>query len=121
MNYIDLHIHSNYSDDGQFEPKKIIEFCLEKGIRYFAIADHNSVKSIAETKKYCENKSIDVVSAVELDCNFNGVNLHVLGYGVDYNNPIFNEIEENIIFQEQEASSELPHPKEGGASWEVSN
>lgn len=104
MSYIDLHIHSNYSDDGEFEPKEIIEFCLEKGIRYFAIADHNSVKSIAETKKYCENKNIDVVSAVELDCNFNGVNLHVLGYGIDYNSPIFNEIEENIIFQEQGAS-----------------
>ncbi|WP_238881934.1 PHP domain-containing protein [Clostridium sp. YIM B02551] len=104
MSYIDLHMHSNYSDDGEFSPKTIVDLCLEKKLKYFSIADHNSVKAISEAKKYCQDKNITIIPGIELDCTINGVNLHLLGYGVDYNNPIFNEIEENIISQEQFAS-----------------
>ena len=33
MSYIDLHMHSYYSDDGEFEPKQLIDLCLEKNIK----------------------------------------------------------------------------------------
>ncbi|MHC1684286.1 MAG: PHP domain-containing protein [Clostridiaceae bacterium] len=104
MSYIDLHMHSSYSDDGEFTPRELVDLCLERGIKYFSIADHNSVKAIKETKEYCEDKEIEIIPSVELDCTINGVNLHLLGYGVDYNSEIFNEIEESIISQEQSAS-----------------
>lgn len=104
MSYIDLHMHSIYSDDGEFQPKELVELCLNKNIRYFSIADHNSIKAIGEAKKYCRDKDIEIIPAVELDCIINGVNLHVLGYGIDYEKPIFNKIEEDIIVQEQVAS-----------------
>lgn len=104
MSYIDLHMHSNYSDDGEFKPEQLVNLCLENKIRYFSIADHNSVKGIKEAKEYCSNRDIEIIPSIELDCTINNVNLHVLGYGIDYNNKIFNEIEENIIKQEQTAS-----------------
>lgn len=104
MSYIDLHMHSYFSDDGEFTPKELVDLCLENNIKYFSIADHNCVKGIEEAKKYCGDKEIEIIPAVELDCTINKVNLHVLGYGIDYHNPIFHEIEENIIAQEQEAS-----------------
>ena len=104
MSYIDLHMHSVYSDDGEFQPKQLIDFCLDKKIKYFSIADHNSVKAIDQAKEYCKDKDIEIIPAVELDCTIDGINLHVLGYGIDYHNPLFNEIEENIILQEQIAS-----------------
>src|SRR5476649_1090261 len=104
MSYIDLHMHSNYSDDGEFSPKTLVELCLEKKLKYFSIADHNSVKAISEAKKYSENSDIVLIPGVELDCTINGVNLHLLGYGINYNDPIFNKIEEDIISQEQSAS-----------------
>ncbi|MBM6838217.1 phosphatase, partial [Clostridium saudiense] len=34
MSYVDLHMHSSYSDDGEFSPKELVELCLEKGIKY---------------------------------------------------------------------------------------
>lgn len=104
MSYIDLHMHSYYSDDGEFEPKQLIDLCLEKNIKYFSIADHNSVRGIKEAKEYCVGKSINIIPAIELDCTFNEINLHVLGYGIDYDKTVFYDIENNIIKQEQFAS-----------------
>ncbi|GKU23689.1 phosphatase [Clostridium folliculivorans] len=106
MSYIDLHMHSYYSDDGEFKPQMLVDFCLDKNIKYFSIADHNSVRAIKEAKEYCANKDIEVIPAIELDCTIDKVNLHVLGYGIDYNKKIFHKIEESIITQEQIASKE---------------
>ena len=104
MSYIDLHMHSYYSDDGEFEPKQLIDLRLEKNIKYFSIADHNSVRGIKEAKEYCVGKNINIIPAIELDCTFNEINLHVLGYGIDYDKTVFYDIEDNIIKQEQFAS-----------------
>ena len=104
MSYIDLHVHSFFSDDGEFDPKVLVDLCLSRKVTYFSIADHNCVKAIDEAKEYCKGKDIEIIPAVELDCTIEGVNLHVLGYGIDYNNPEFNEIGENIMLQEQTAS-----------------
>ncbi len=104
MSYIDLHMHSYYSDDGEFEPKQLIDLCLEKNIKYFSIADHNSVRGIKEAKEYCVSKNINIIPAIELDCTFNEINLHVLGYGIDCDKTVFYDIEDNIIKQEQFAS-----------------
>lgn len=104
MSYIDLHMHSYYSDDGEFEPKQLIDLCLEKNIKYFSIADHNSVRGIKEAKEYCVGKNINIIPAIELDCTFNEINLHVLGYEIDCDKTVFYDIENNIIKQEQFAS-----------------
>lgn len=106
MSYIDLHMHSSYSDDGEFSPKELVELCLENGVKYFAIADHNSTKGIAEAKEYCNDKDITIIPAIELDCTIDEVNLHLLGYNIDYKSDDFEKIEEDIISQEQVASKE---------------
>ena len=31
--YIDLHIHSLYSDDGEFTPTQLVEMCYEAGVK----------------------------------------------------------------------------------------
>lgn len=104
MSYIDLHMHSHYSDDGEFKPQELVDLCLERNIKYFSIADHNSTKAVKEAEEYCIGKNIEIIPAVELDCTINNVNLHVLGYGIDYQKEVFNKIEEDIINQEQSAS-----------------
>ena len=35
MSYIDLHMHSNYSDDGEFTPKELADLCIERGGKIF--------------------------------------------------------------------------------------
>lgn len=104
MDFIDLHIHSFYSDDGEYTPEELVDLCLEKKLRYFSIADHNCTGGIEEAVLYCRGKNIKIIPAVELDCTFNGTGLHLLGYGINYRSPVFNELHEDIVLQEQTAS-----------------
>lgn len=41
---LDLHIHSQYSEDGAGSPKEIIKSLKKKGLNGMAITDHNTVK-----------------------------------------------------------------------------
>ena len=34
--YIDLHMHSKYSDDGEFTPTQLVEQCHKAGIKVMA-------------------------------------------------------------------------------------
>ena len=104
--YIDLHMHSKYSDDGEFTPTQLVEMCHQAGIRIMAIADHNSVKAIDEAKEMAKKYDIKYISATEIDCTYNGINLHVLGYGIDYHHDDFKALEQNVLDQELKCSKE---------------
>lgn len=104
--YIDLHMHSKYSDDGEFTPIQLVEQCHEAGIKVMAIADHNSVKAIDEAKEAAAKLNIKYIPSVEIDCTYKGINLHVLGYGVDYHHADFVTLEENVLNQELACSKE---------------
>lgn len=97
--YIDLHMHSFYSDDGEFTPIELVEMCHEAGIQIMAIADHNWVKANKEAAKHAKALNMTYIPAIEIDCTYKGVNLHVLGYGID-NDVCFNQLGENIEKQE---------------------
>lgn len=104
--YIDLHMHSKYSDDGEFTPTQLVEQCHKAGIKVMAIADHNSVKAIDEAKEAAAKLNIKYIPSVEIDCTYKGINLHVLGYGVDYHHADFVTLEENVLNQELACSKE---------------
>ena len=104
--YIDLHMHSKYSDDGEFTPSELVEMCHRSGIKIMAIADHNSVKAIDEAKETAKKYDIKYISAIEIDCTYNGINLHVLGYGIDYHHEDFKRLEQNVLDQELKCSKE---------------
>lgn len=40
---IDLHMHSWYSEDGEYLPEELVEKCDEKGICVLSITDHSAV------------------------------------------------------------------------------
>lgn len=103
-NYIDLHMHSLYSDDGEFTPTQLVEMCHKNGIQIMAIADHNSVKAIDEAYKRAKELQMKYIPAVEIDCTYETINLHVVGYGIDYHHPDFVALEENVLNQELSCS-----------------
>ena len=45
MNYIDLHVHSTYSD-GTCTPKELIELAAERSLTYIALTDHDTTEGI---------------------------------------------------------------------------
>lgn len=119
--YIDLHMHSIYSDDGEFTPAELVEKCKEAGIKVMSIADHNSAKANVEAKIEAQRAGIQYITGIEIDCSYKGINLHLLGYGIDETAPIFADIEENVRAQEVKASLErLPLTRKLGFEIEES-
>lgn len=81
-NTIDLHIHSCFSD-GKLTPEELYTDAQKKGLKYIAIADHNTVEGYKKTDILTKE---NVIPAIEFDCWYKGVLIHILGYGIDVNN-----------------------------------
>lgn len=87
---IDLHIHSNKSD-GHFTPLEIIDLASKNNVSVISIADHDTVSAYTkETFEYAKSKNINLIPAVEISTNYNGVGIHVLGYN-------FNIFDKNLL------------------------
>ena len=89
---IDLHMHSCYSSDGEFEPKVLIQKAKEAGIEIVALSDHNIMKGIDEMIEYGNKEGIRVIPAMEFDTHFESFDTHILGYNIDYHQPCFVEL-----------------------------
>lgn len=104
MSWIDLHMHSNKSDDGEFDPKDVVERCHKNGVKVAALTDHNTTDGVLQAMERAQELGIEWIPAVELDCVFKGVNLHVIGYYIDPQYPKLIELGLDILKQEREAS-----------------
>ena len=107
-NRIDLHIHSNISKDAQYPPRRLMELCRQNGLKIISISDHNSIRGIFAAKEAIKDLKMDliIIPAIELDCHFNGVELHILGYGIDPKEPWFTDYD-NYINDEDRRVSEI--------------
>lgn len=103
---IDLHMHSHYSDDGECSPKNLVNQCRMNNILAMSVTDHNCVRGCAQAQEIAAQNGILFLSGIEIDCSFQGVNLHMLGYGIDYRSAVFSSIETDIQKQEILASEE---------------
>ncbi len=103
---IDLHMHSRYSDDGEYTPSELAEQCAAAGVRIMSVTDHNCARANEETQRAAEEKGIRYIPGIEIDGTFERVNFHVLGYGIDYQSRDFEEIEKNVADQSAKASLE---------------
>lgn len=83
-----LHIHSNVSD-GKEDFDTIIEQALELGLKHFSIVDHNTVAGYKNTK-YINEPAL--IPGVEFDCFYQTTLIHILGYGIDFNNPAIEKL-----------------------------
>lgn len=104
MGWLDLHMHSSYSNDGEFSPRKLMELCSKGGIKVVALADHNSVKGVQQANLYAKKSGIQLIPAIELDCSFRGVDLHVLGYGIDVTYHAFDKVQQDVQGTERATS-----------------
>lgn len=79
---VNLHVHSTFSDGG-IAPEKLIEQAKAKGLKHIAISDHNTLNAYLQTDILKEEI---LIPAIEFDCWYGSVFLHMLGYGIDVNN-----------------------------------
>lgn len=102
MSKLDYHIHSCFSDDGQYTPDQIIQMAKEANMRMISIADHDTAEAYAHFD-YQNIEGLEVVTGIELDCIIDGINLHVLGYGINPLDEAFAQVSKNIADQEKTA------------------
>lgn len=93
----DLHIHSCYSNDGEYTVAELINRCKEKQIHTLSITDHNSVRANKEATEITRREGINYIPGIEVDCIYKGINLHVLGYHIDWKASAFQELEEEVF------------------------
>jgi predicted metal-dependent phosphoesterase TrpH len=77
---LDLHIHSQYSEDGIGSPKEIIKILQKKGLQGMAITDHNNVQGGLQAKKVAP-KDFIVIPGVEISTS----NGHIIALDVKEN------------------------------------
>ncbi|MDF2822569.1 MAG: hypothetical protein K0R15_3017 [Clostridiales bacterium] len=86
----DLHIHSYYSD-GTMSPLEILEAAINKNIEIISITDHDRIGGSLELMELSKNYNIKCIPGVEIDALEDGVNYHILAYGIDLENKRFIE------------------------------
>ncbi len=79
----DLHLHSTASD-GRLRPSEIVELAKRKGFSCIALSDHDSIDGIAEAISSGNKHNVEIVPAVELSTKYNGGEVHILGYFIDW-------------------------------------
>ena len=86
----DLHIHT-YHSDGIYSPIEIIDKAIEKGISIISITDHDSTNALSEAIEYGREKGVEVIPGVEISTDINNVEVHLLGYFINYTDEEFNK------------------------------
>lgn len=98
---VDLHMHSLFSDDGEYTPEQLVDMCYERNIDVMSLTDHNSVKGVARAKAQAQKRGITCIPGIEIDCVYQDINLHVLGYGINITDDVWEKVEDNVLKQEQ--------------------
>jgi hypothetical protein len=78
---IDLHLHTTASD-GTISPADTVRAAAEGGVTLLAITDHDTTLGIAGAQAVAKEVGVTLVPGVELSCDLESVDLHVLGYFV---------------------------------------
>lgn len=82
MRYADLHLHT-YHSDGTRSPREVIDVALAHGIEIVAISDHDNLAAYYEIAPYARERGVTLIPAIELSCEHDGIDVHVLAYAFD--------------------------------------
>ena len=83
---IDLHVHSTFSD-GTFTPEQLVSAAIDADLSAIAITDHDTTDGISDAKYAATNSNLEIIPGVELSCEYNQKEVHMLGFYLDDNNP----------------------------------
>lgn len=79
---VDLHMHTNHSD-GVYSPSEIVTKAKELGLEAISITDHDSTNGIEEAIEAGNSVGVEVIPGVEISSEFNGKEVHILGYFIN--------------------------------------
>ena len=88
---LDLHLHSEYSDDASGTPKEIISVVKKRGLNGLAFTDHNTVEGNIKAQKIAP-KDFIIIPGIEISTKDG----HLLAYNVAESFPRGLPVEETV-------------------------
>jgi predicted metal-dependent phosphoesterase TrpH len=83
--FADLHLHTVFSD-GTYTPRELILQSLKGGLSTIAVVDHDTIEGIPPSLEIAQQTDIEILPGVELTVEYQGLEIHILGYLIDYKN-----------------------------------
>jgi predicted metal-dependent phosphoesterase TrpH len=81
---VDLHAHTTASD-GTLTPPELVREAVRRGLRVLAVTDHDSTDGLASAlDEAARHPPLEIVPGIEINCDVDGAEIHILGYYVDY-------------------------------------
>lgn len=110
----DLHGHTNRSD-GNDSPMEFIEHAVERGVRIVAITDHDMAPldhvcingEKEDIVAYAKSRGVRLINGIEISCETEIEDVHLVCFGCDWNNPFFDYLEELTIDSKSESYCRL--------------
>ena len=89
--YVDLHLHTTASD-GNYAPKEVVKQAAKLGFSSIAITDHDTVEGIDKAIGEAKDYDLEIVPGIELNTDYKDVEIHILGYYINYQQPKLNSV-----------------------------
>ena len=86
--FADLHMHTFYSD-GSDSPEAVVEEACHAGLSIIAITDHDTMAGVKAAQEAALKWGIEVIPGIELSTEVANKDIHILGYFVDQDHPVF--------------------------------
>ena len=86
----DLHCHSVVSD-GTLTPEALAERAISNGVELWALTDHDEIGGQARAAAAAKAVGMRYITGVEISVTFLGKTVHIVGLGIDTDNPDLRE------------------------------
>ena len=112
MKAVDLHVHSNRSD-GTFTPTELVDYAIEKELAAFALTDHDTTAGLEEAISYATtlrrtNPNVpEVIPGIELSCEYQGKDIHIVGLYIDHTLEGFNDQLEDFVASRERRNEKM--------------
>lgn len=103
----DLHCHSDFSD-GTDSPLRLLRIAADKKLQGLSITDHDTLAAYTpELFLAAQKLSISLLVGVEISSGFEGVSVHILGYGSSLLDPKFLRVLKEVQKKRAERNLEI--------------
>lgn len=99
--FADLHLHTTYSD-GSYSPLELVKKAKELDYSAIAVTDHDTVAGITESIKAGHRYNLEVIPGVEFNTLISGIDVHILGYFIEYKNKPLKKLLDKIRKERRE-------------------
>lgn len=84
---VDLHTHTTASD-GSNRPAELVVLASRRGVQFLAITDHDTTDGIDEAIRAGNEHQVTIIPGIELGTDTLDGEIHILGYFIDYHDPV---------------------------------